>query len=124
MPIIEIQALIDQPPAIGELLKKTAQAAADALGIELKRVWATFKPIEAGAYLEGGVLRQTNDALEVAPIVDIRALHGRPADKKRACLEAVARAVGQGLGVDPDNVFVEYREIPSGHVFTGGAVRE
>ena len=79
--------------------------------------------VAPGSYFEGGRVRGRGDALEASPLVTVRAFRGRTLEQKAACLRAVARAVGATLGSDPDNVFVEYREILEGHVFTGGEVR-
>jgi phenylpyruvate tautomerase PptA (4-oxalocrotonate tautomerase family) len=123
MPVIEIQALVAEPPDLPGLLAATAQAAADAFGVDVRHCWVTWREIPAGAYFEGGAIRYAANAREVSPLVTIRAAHGRGADQKARVLSAVAAAVGAGLGCPVDNVFVEYREIPPGQVLTGGEVR-
>jgi len=123
MPVIEIQALVAEPPDVAMLLARTAEAVADALGADVRGCWVTFREIAPGTYFEGGELRGVEDAAEVAPLVTIVVAAGRTAEQKARALRAVAAAVGEGLGTDPDNVFVEYREIPAGHVHTGGQIR-
>ncbi len=123
MPIVRIDALVREPPDVPALLRATSRAVAQALGADERHCWVTFREIAPGTYLEGGEVRTAADALEVSPLVTVVAYRGRSPEQKAAALVAVARAVGQGLGSDPANVFVEYREIPEGHVHTGGAVR-
>ena len=123
MPIVRIEALVRTPPDVEALLRATARAVASALGSDERHCWATFRALEPGSYLEGGRLRTAEEAQEVSPLVTILAAHGRSGEQKAAALRAVAAAVGQGLGSDPANVFVEYRELPPGHVHAGGEVR-
>lgn len=123
MPVVRIEALVREPPDVAALLHATAQAVAQALGADARSCWVTFRELPAGTYLEGGVVRTAADAHEAAPLVTILAYQGRTPEQKAAALRAVARAVGEGLGSDPANVFVEYRELPGGHVHTGGEVR-
>lgn len=123
MPVIEIQALVAAPPDVPALVASTAQALAEALDIDVRRCWVTFREIASGTYYEGGKLRTAADAAEVAPLVTIVTAAGRTAEQKERALRAVAAAVGAGLGADPGNVFVEYREMPPGHVHTGGQIR-
>ena len=123
MPVVEIRALVAEPPDVAVLLARTAEAVAAALGADVRGCWVTFREIAPGTYFEGGKLRGVEDAAEVAPLVTIVAAAGRPAEQKARALRAVAAAVGAGLGTDPDNVFVEYRELPAGHVHTGGQIR-
>jgi hypothetical protein len=54
--------------------------------------------------------------------VAILALEGRTLEEKGAALRAAALAVGRGLGSNPENVFVEFRAIPKGQVFSGGTI--
>ncbi len=123
MPVVEIQALVRERPDLPALLDGVARATAEALGADLRSCWVVFHEIAPGTYLEGGRVRDREDALEVSPLVTVRAYRGRTLEQKAKLLPAVAGAVGAALGLDPALVFVEYREIPEGHVFTGGQVR-
>jgi len=123
MPVLRIEALVGPGADVPALLTTVAGAAAAAFEVPLEHCWATFSPLAPGAYLEGGRVRGEADALEASPLVTVTAAHGRDPERKAAVLRAVARAVGAALGVDPDLVFVEYREIPPGHVHTGGSIR-
>lgn len=123
MPIVEIQALVRESPDLPALLGAVSRATAEALECDARSCWVVFREIAPGAYLEGGRVRGKEDANEISPIVTIRAYRGRTLEQKGRALAAVAAAVGGALGLDPALVFVEYREIPEGHVFTGGLVR-
>lgn len=123
MPVIEVSALLREPIDPSALVASVSRAAAAALGADVRHCWTVFREIAPGSYFEGGRVRGRDDALEVSPLVTVRAYRGRSPEQKAACLRAVARAVGEALGSDPANVFVEYREIAEGHVFTGGDVR-
>lgn len=123
MPVVRIEALVREPPDVPALLRAAARAVAQALGADERHCWVTFRELPPGTYLEGGLVRGAADAHEAAPLVTILAYRGRSLEQKAAALRAVAEAVGTALGSDPANVFVEYREIPEGHVHTGGEVR-
>jgi phenylpyruvate tautomerase PptA (4-oxalocrotonate tautomerase family) len=115
--------LIRETPDVEKLLAETSRAAAKAFSVPEKQCWATFRPIEPGTYYEGGKLRYPEEAPLVSPLVTVSAYEGRSGEQKAELLRGVAKAVGDGLGTNPDNVFVEYREISKGDVFTGGKVR-
>lgn len=123
MPVIRIEALVREAPDVPALLKAVSEAVAGALGADPRSCWVTFRELAPGTYLEGGRVRTAAEAREVSPLVEIHALHGRSSMQKANAMKAVARAVGVALGSDPENVFVEYRELPAGHVYTGGQVR-
>lgn len=123
MPVVRIEALVREPPDVPALLRATSSAIAEALGVDARSCWVTFRELAPGTYLEGGLVRTATDAHEASPLVTILAYRGRSPAQKAAALRAVARAVGEGLGSEPANVFVEYRELPEGHVHTGGEVR-
>ena len=122
MPVIEVQAL-SRPTDLEVFLGDVCSAVANALDASPGSVWCQYRPMEPGCWYEGERVRGAGDAQSASPIVTIRAFEGRSPQQKRDCLLAVARSVGEGLRVDPQDVFVEYQEIRSGHVCTGGAVR-
>ncbi len=122
MPIIRIEAIGGAPADLDGLLADTSRAAAAALGTSPAKVWVTFRGIADHHYFEGGRIRTSVEAMDVAPLVTLALRAGRPDAAIRAALRAIAEAVGQGLGVPADNVFVECREIPAGRVHTGGQI--
>ena len=123
MPVVRIEAIVRGSPDLPALLRAVADAVAAALHTDAKACWVTFRELAPGTYLEGGRVRTAADAHEASPLVEIHAYRGRSAMQKASAMKAVAAAVGHGLGSDPANVFVEYRELPAGHVFTGGQVQ-
>jgi hypothetical protein len=122
MPIIRIEALAGAPADLDGLLRATAVAAADALATTPDRCWVTFRAIEDHHYFEDGRSRTASEAMDVSPLVRLSLRVGRPDEAIRKALRAIAVAVGDGLGVPPDIVFVECYEIPEGRVHTGGQV--
>lgn len=122
MPIIRIEALGGAPADLDGLLEATSRAAAAALGTTPEKVWVTFRGLADRHYFEGGRIRTATEAMDVAPLVTLSLRVGRPDAAIRAALRAIAEAVGRGLCVPPDLVFVECREIPEGRVHTGGQI--
>ncbi|GIW71239.1 MAG: hypothetical protein KatS3mg102_0781 [Planctomycetota bacterium] len=122
MPIVRVEALAPPELEVAALLERVAAATAAAFEVELRHCWVTFQPLLPGHYLEGGRVRASEDARAAAPLVEIIAYQGRTPARKARALRAVAEAVGGALGLEPDLVFVLYREIARGHVHVGGEV--
>jgi len=122
MPIIRIEALTDREPDVAGLLREASRAVARAFDVPEKQCWSLWRSIAPGTYHEGARLRGAGEAAEVSPLVTVSLYRGRSAEQKAAALKGLAAAVGQALGSDPDNVFVELHEIQEGHVHTGGQV--
>ncbi len=123
MPVIRIEALVATSPVVEPMLNEVSRAAAAAFDEHPRHFWVTFTALRAGNYLEGGHVRGVDDAHRVAPLVTISAFEGRSDQEIADCLRAVAHAVGKHLNLDPELVFVEYRELGPGRVYTGGDVR-
>lgn len=121
MPIVRIEAIVDDPGVVAPLLSEVVAVAADALGAAPGHCWARLVRIEPGAFMEGGRLRSAQ--ADHSPLVTVTAYEGRSAEAKARCLEAVAVAVAERLGVPWDDVFAEFQEIRRGHVLTGGQIR-
>lgn len=122
MPIIRIEALGGAPADLDGLLSNTSRAAAEALATTPEKVWVTFRAIDDHHYYEGGQIRTAANMLDASPLVTLSLRVGRPDAAIRAALRAIAVAVGTGLGIAPDEVFVECREIPEGRVHVAGQV--
>ena len=111
MPIIRIEALTASEPDVAGLLREASRAVAQAFDVPEKQCWSLWRPIAPGTYHEGARLRGVDDAAEVSPLVTVSLYRGRSAEQKAAALKGLDAAVGQALGSDPDNVFVELHEI-------------
>ena len=122
MPIIRIEALGGAPADLDGLLTSTSHAAAEALATTPEKVWVVFRAIEDHHYFEGGHVRTSSNMLDASPLVTLSLRVGRPDEAIRRALRAIAVAVGRGLGIAPDEVFVECREIPEGRVHVAGQV--
>jgi len=122
MPTIRIEGLSDDGYDINHLLTRCAEAAASALDIPKDWVWALFRTVEPGCYVEGENAWQGSEVKQATLLVSIVALEGRSAELKASLLEAVATTVSEVTGVILEKVFVEYRDIPKGLAFSGGMV--
>lgn len=121
MPIVRVESLAT-PDDMPGFLHAVSLATATALATEPARCWVAFHPLAPGHYLEGGAVRGAADARHVSPLVTLSLKAGRPDAALRAALAAIAAAVGDGLGLDPDLVFVALQELPAGRVFSGGRI--
>ncbi len=122
MPIIRIEALLNDQVDIPAMLQSVCAVAATAFDRDPAHFWVTFRSIEPGCYLEGGRIRGAADTQQVSPLVTVSARTGRSQEQIDRLLREVARAVGEYLGLDPDLVFIEYHELFPGRAYTGGQV--
>ena len=122
MPVIRIEALGGAPADLDGLLAGTSRAAAEALATTPDRCWVTFRGIDDHHYYEGGQVRTAAAMMDASPLVTLTLRAGRPDAAIRAALRAIAVAVGRGLGVNPDEVFVACHELPEGRIHTGGQI--
>ena len=124
MPIVEIQAL-PQPSHVDPraAVKAVAQAVAEAMGLPARQVWAAWRTIESGHYVEGDVAADAQPRGTHPPIVNVIAFQGRPEEMIERVLTAVADTLTRQLDLEPGAPFVVYTEVKSGRVYTGGAVR-
>ena len=123
MPVIRIQALRKEGVEIADILQDLSRAVADAFDIEAKQCWSCFTEICPGEYLEGGKIRGIGDDVRYSPLVTVSAYQGRSEEEIARALKGVAQAVVSRLELDRGDVFVEYHELRSGHVHTGGVVK-
>ncbi len=121
MPIIRIQALRNDHIDVKTLLEETSQALADAFRIESTQCWSCFSEIRPGEYFEGGRHRGVSDTSHT-PLVTVSAYEGRSEKDISKALDAVATKIKSSFGKDAEDVFIEYHELRSGQVYTGGGV--
>ena len=57
------------------------------------------------------------------PIVEITLFEGRSNEQREAIAQAVTDAPVKVLGVDPEVVWVVFRDIPKTHLAVGGKLR-
>lgn len=124
MPVISIRAL-PQAPGVDRAaaMSKATTAVAAVLGIDARRVWATWTEVEPGLFVEGDVVAQVQPQTTHPPIVDIIAFEGRPPELVERIVRAVVDALGEGLSLPASNLFVTYSEARSGRLWTGGTLR-
>ena len=123
MPIIRIEGLRTPGLEVYDLLSQVSDAVAKALDVPAGQCWAVFHEIQDGEYLEGGVQRHNHYGAVHSPLVTVSGYPGRSEVQVARALESLAKVVAKAYGFETGNVFVEYREIPEGCVFTGGVVQ-
>lgn len=121
MPVIRIQAIRTKSLDVEALLERVSAAVAGAFSLELAQCWSCFTEIMPGEMFEGGRFRDATG--RHSPLVTLSAYRGRTPEEVRCALEAVADEVVDAFGFADGDVFVEYREINEGEVYTGGSVR-
>ncbi|MEM4297675.1 MAG: 2-hydroxymuconate tautomerase [Nitrososphaerota archaeon] len=57
------------------------------------------------------------------PLVEISLLEGRSDEQRRAIAEAITDTIVKVLGVDPEVVWVIFRDVPKGHLAVGGKIK-
>ena len=111
MPLVTIDSL---PPtdasAIPEMIANIRDSGAAALKCPQSNIWVIFRPIQPGYYVQGDAPATLPQEKSHPPIVIIRAHVGRTRELKSAFVAAVAKAVGKGLSVPPENVWIHYLE--------------
>ncbi len=107
MPLIEIRAL-PQPPDVDlpAVMSAVAQAVREVLQNRPQGTWVTWETIEH--YVEGPHVATEQPHGTHPPIVTISAAKGRP---REAIEQAVSVALTRELGLEPDSVFLVYREL-------------
>jgi len=125
MPVVRISALPQQPtPDVTALLQRLCVRLAEIDEVEARHWWATWQPIQPGAYVEGAVTAtSTQPRMSHPPQVEIQAFTGRDPARVEQLLEAAAAVLAEGLRMEAGNVFVTWTELQPGRVFTGGEIR-
>ena len=125
MPVVRISglpqaAVVDQ----GSVLARLCLRLAEVDDVEARHWWATWQPIAPDAYVEGDVpAPAVQPGASHPPIVEILAFAGRDAKLVERLLTLTSEILGNGLGMEPGNVFVTWTELQPGRVSTGGVVR-
>jgi hypothetical protein len=122
MPVIQIQALLQQPePDIPALLSRLCMTVARDSGIPADHVSATWQTIAPGRYAVGGETAFAQPRGSHPVIVDLVAFEMRDREEIRNLLQTVGRFLEQALGL-PGNVFILFRSVGSGEAYDGGEV--
>jgi phenylpyruvate tautomerase PptA (4-oxalocrotonate tautomerase family) len=110
MPVIHARIPPLKPGVDAAAVMKAVRAAAGgAMGLPESKIWATWDVVD-----------QTQDCDLVATVV---LFEGRTLEMKTKLLEAIAGALGEGLGVDRGQMFISLHEVGPGEVFVGGRVK-
>lgn len=122
MPLLIIHSLApSDPAALPRMLADVRDSGSKALGCAPSNIWVMFHVVPPGAYLQGdGVPALAPQPDSHPPVVIARAQVGRTPAEKTAFIAAVTAAVGRGLSVPMENVWVYYEEMRSEDVWFGG----
>jgi hypothetical protein len=125
LPILEVVALPQEPPVdVPAVLGELCGAVAAAADCPERQVFATWRTIPDGHYVEGRVDAATQPRDTHPPLVRLQALRGRSPETIRAMLAAAAQVLGSSLEIDQANVFIHYEELLPGRTHAGGSILE
>jgi phenylpyruvate tautomerase PptA (4-oxalocrotonate tautomerase family) len=122
VPLLIIHSLPPADPgAVPRMIVDVRDAGARALGCPTSNIWVMFHALPPGCYLQGdGAAASTPQATTHPPVVIARAQVGRTPAERSSFVAAVAAAVGRGLSVPAENVWIYYDEMRSEDVWFGG----
>ena len=122
MPVI--RRALPQPARVdtAAVLARVTAALAELLGDRPEGTWATWEPLEPGAYPEGASTPAEQPRSTHPPLVSLVAFEGRPPELVERMLVCVAETLARELGLEAGNAFVTYEEAASGRVYDGGRV--
>jgi hypothetical protein len=106
VPLIEIRALPQPGVDLPAVMSAVAEAVREVLQNRPQGTWVTWETIEH--YVEGPDVATEQPRGTHPPIVTIYAARGRP---QETIEQAVAEALTRELGLEPDSVFLIYREL-------------
>ena len=123
MPIIHIRSLPFKPELnTAGILEAVSMEFSRESGIKLKYVSAMWSYFEPGHYVESGqaALKQPwgDHPLQVELVTPD--IHQALAIEKQ--LQILAHAISRHSGMPLHNIFIEHREVHSGHVFDNGSI--
>ncbi len=124
MPIVEIQAPPQDPSVdVRAVLARVCKDLAEVVGCPERQVWATWRTLPEGSFLEAEVSAALQPTGSHPPMARLLAMEGRPPELIARMLESIAASLAATLPIDPDNVFAVYEELRGGRVLFGGRVR-
>jgi phenylpyruvate tautomerase PptA (4-oxalocrotonate tautomerase family) len=122
MPLLIIHSLAPaDPTAIPRMIADVRDVGARALDCATSNIWVMFHAVPPGYYVQGDIAADTPQQSTHPPVVIARAQVGRTLAEREAFVSAVAAAVGRGLSVPAENVWIYYDEMRSEDVWFGGA---
>jgi hypothetical protein len=123
MPILRIEALPQKPKVdIQRALRRVCVELSKIYECKPEQVWATWRPIESGFFVEGENAAEFQQDGTHPPIANLICFEGKPPETIARMLEVGSKVLSEELGI-PGNIFMYYTEARSGQVFTGGSVR-
>lgn len=121
MPLVTICSLApSDPEAIRRMVIDVRDAGSEALKCSPDNIWVMFHTVPPGYYVQGLAPATEPQAESHPPTVIVRAQVGRTHAERTDLVAAVATAVGKGLSIPAENVWVHYQEMRSEDVWFKG----
>jgi phenylpyruvate tautomerase PptA (4-oxalocrotonate tautomerase family) len=121
MPLLIIHSL---PPAddtvVARMLVDIRDTGARALNCSPDNVWVMFHALPPGCYVQGTTVAKVPQHQTHPPVVIAKLQKGRRREELDAFMSAIAAAVGRGLSLPAENVWIQYEEMRSEDVWFHG----
>ena len=123
MPFIHVKSLpLARSVDIGRVLEELSRDFAQACGVELKHVHATWEVMKPRHYAVAGRAAARQPKSSHPLLVDLLSPDFNDAKTIEAMLESVASSLAKRAGVSRENIFAHHRQARSGMVFDAGRV--
>jgi len=123
LPIIHIKSL---PPKkyveISKALSNLCIRVADELGIDENKVWATWQELQPEYYVEGSKTFNEQPTSTHPPLVEVLGFEGKKSHEIEKILNTIAKNLSELFKVDPENIFISYKECLKGKTFSAGLI--
>ncbi|HEY5761909.1 MAG TPA: hypothetical protein VIS73_01735 [Rhodocyclaceae bacterium] len=121
MPFVHITSLpFDQPFDVPEVVAGISNDFAEATGVGLEHVTATWQVLLPGYYAVAGITAQCQPEASHPVLVEILAPDFQTPEQIETALLAVAVSIAGRTGIPRQNIFINYRQAHSGMVFDAG----
>ncbi len=123
MPFIHVKSLpFDEPRDVRTVLEGLTRDFAEATGIDVEHVTATWEFFPEGNYAIAGVAALYQPQASHPVLVELVTPDFNSPEDVENMLKAVALSISKRAKVQMDNVFISYRGVGSGTVFDKGEV--
>ena len=123
MPFIHVKSLpFDEPRDVGTVLEGLTLDFAEATGVGLEHVTATWEFLPEGNYAVAGSAALHQPQASHPVLVELVAPDFNSTEDVETMLETVASSISKRAKVQKDNIFISYRDVGSGMVFDRGEV--
>lgn len=125
LPFIHIKSLpLDPPIDLCHVVERITKDIAQATGIGLEHITATWEFFQEGHYAVAGQAASRQPVASHPVIVDLLSPDFNDAAQIEKMLCAVAASISKRANVEITNIFIHHRQAHSGMVFDAGEVVE